>query len=321
MTTSMAKQADNERGSNTPAIQTVAVTGSSGMVGSELVSQLQAEGRSVCRLVRKPEPGDDRAVRWNVEQGLVDPASLEGIDAVVHLAGENIVAGRWNDKQKARIRDSRVIGTRRLCEDLAKLERKPKVLVCASAIGYYGDRGDEALDESASPADDFLAKVCKGWEDATEPARDAGIRVVNLRIGVVLSPKGGALAKMLTPFKLGVGGKLGSGKQYMSWISLTDLARLIGFCIDNDSAAGPINAVAPNAVTNTAFTKTLGRVLGRPTIFPVPAFAARLAFGEVADALLLASTHVIPEAALSHGFVFEHPTLESALRAELDRPA
>ena len=204
----------------------VAITGSSGLVGSVLVPFLTTGGHQVTRLVRRVVQGDGEA-RWDPNSGFANPDALEGIDAVVHLAGENIADGRWNAKRKAAIRDSRVDGTRNLCEALAKLERKPKVLVCASAIGYYGDRGDEVLDESASPGDLFLSQTCEEWERAAQPARDAGIRVVHVRIGVILSPKGGALAKMLLPFKLGAGGKIGSGKQYMSWIAIDDLVGVI----------------------------------------------------------------------------------------------
>jgi len=235
-------------------------------------------------------------------------------DAVVHLAGENIAAGRWTERQKARIRDSRVKGTRLLCDLLARYSPPPKALVCASAVGYYGDRGDEILKEESASGSDFLSDVCGEWEAATQTAVERGIRVVNLRIGVVLSPLGGALAKMLTPFKLGAGGVIGSGRQYMSWIALDDAVRAFHFALTNQSLHGPVNAVAPNAVTNRDFTRTLGRVLSRPTVFPMPAFAARLAFGEMADALLLASTRVQPARLLAGGFTFRYPDLEGALR-------
>jgi uncharacterized protein (TIGR01777 family) len=235
-------------------------------------------------------------------------------DAVVHLAGENIAAGRWTERQKARIRDSRVKGTRLLCDLLARYSPPPKALVCASAVGYYGDRGDEILKEESAPGSDFLFDVCREWEAATQTAVERGIRVVNLRIGVVLSPLGGALAKMLTPFKLGAGGVIGSGRQYMSWIALDDVVRAFHFALTNQSLLGPVNAVAPNPVTNRDFTRTLGRVLSRPTVFPMPAFAARLAFGEMADALLLASTRVEPARLLAGSFIFRYPDLEGALR-------
>ncbi len=220
----------------------------------------------------------------------------------------------WTPAVKARIRDSRVNGTRLLCEALARLSNPPRVLVCASAIGYYGDRGDEVLDEASSPGSGFLPEVCQEWEAATEPARAAGIRVVNLRFGVILSPSGGALAKMLTPFKLGAGGRIGDGRQWMSWIALDDVIDAIAYALNTESLAGPANCVAPQPVTNLEFTKTLGRVLHRPTIFPMPAVAARIAFGEMADALLLASARVLPKELSAAGYPFRYPQLEGALR-------
>ena len=292
----------------------VLVSGSSGLVGSALVPSLTAGGHSVTRLVRsKPAPGAAEAY-WSPGAGVVEQSALEGLEAVVHLAGENIADQRWTSEKKARIRDSRVHGTRLLAETLAGLPQPPKVLVCASAIGYYGHRGEEVLREDARPGTGFLADVCQEWEAAAEPARQKGIRVVHLRIGVVLSAAGGALAKMLTPFKLGVGGKLGSGRQYMSWVSLDDLVGIIQFALTTDALAGRVNAVSPNPVTNLQFTRTLGRVLGRPTVLPLPAFAARLAFGEMADELLLASTRVEPARLLGAGYAFRHAELESALR-------
>jgi uncharacterized protein (TIGR01777 family) len=293
----------------------VLISGASGLVGSALDQSLQERGHHVVALVR-----DDRdGVHWNPQAGAIDADGLEGFDAVVHLAGESIADGRWNDAKKRHIRDSRIKGTRLLAESLAACDHKPAVLVCASAIGFYGDRGDEPLDESAKPGDGFLPQVCVQWEQATQPAADAGIRVVNLRIGIVLSGEGGALAKMLTPFKMGVGGVLGPGKQYMSWIERDDLVSIIEHTIADDSLIGQVNAVAPQAVTNHTFTKTLGRVLSRPTIFPMPAFAARLAFGEMADALLLASTRVVPVKLQQSGFTYQHANLEPALRHLLDR--
>jgi uncharacterized protein len=305
----------------------VAVTGSSGLVGTPLVAALEGRGDQVRRLVRTSassvEPRDvrdsQREIRWDPEAGRIDAAALEGVEAVVHLAGENIAAHRWTDEFKRKILESRVPPTRRLCEALARLQTKPRVLCSASAIGYYGDRGEEPVDESSPPGRSFLAEGCQAWEEATQPARDAGIRTVNLRIGVVLSRDGGALAKMLTPFKLGAGGVVGSGRQYMSWIALDDLVSTILFALSNASLAGPVNAVGPHPVTNREFTKTLGRVLGRPTIFPMPAFAARLAFGEMADELLLAGVRVEPRALESAGFEFRYPQLEPALRHLLGR--
>ena len=298
----------------------ILVTGATGLVGSALIQSLTSSGHSVVRLVRSQASPDRSDVRWDPNAGTIDKAGLEGLDAVVHLAGENIAEGRWNEEKKRRIRDSRVKGTRLLCETIAQLERPPKVLVSASAIGYYGDRGDEVLREDSKPGTDFLSDVCREWEAATEPAKQKGIRVVNLRIGVVLSSAGGALAKMLTPFQLGVGGKLGNGEQYISWITLDDLIGVIYYTLTNDALSGPVNAVAPNPVTNLEFTKSLGRVLSRPTIFPMPAFAVRLAFGEVADALLLSSTRVQPARLQENGYQFKYPELEDGLRQVLGKP-
>jgi uncharacterized protein (TIGR01777 family) len=243
----------------------------------------------------------------------IDVSALEGIDAVVHLAGENIAA-RWTATQKAKIRDSRVRGTQLLCETLARLSSPPQVLVSASAIGYYGDRGEEILTEESPPGRGFLPEVCRAWEAATEAAKQRGMRVVILRLGMVLSAAGGALAKMLPPFRLGLGGMVGSGRQYMSWIALDDVVGTIQHAIVTDALQGPTNAVAPQAVTNQEFTRTLGKALGRPTLLPLPAFAARLMFGEMADELLLASTRVQPTKLLGSGYRFRYPELEDALR-------
>lgn len=297
----------------------VVVTGASGLIGSALVPFLTAGGHQVTRLVRsRPRPGAAE-VRWEPMAGSLDPASVEGADAVVHLAGENIAAGRWTAARKAAIRESRVRGTQTLCGALAKLSRPLQVLVSASATGYYGDRGDELLREDSAPGTGFLAEVCRAWEAATEPAVQKGIRVVLLRFGIVLSPAGGALAKMLTPFKLGVGGVVGTGKQYMSWIGIDDAVGAIHHALQTEALRGPVNAVAPHPVTNAEFTATLGRVLGRPTLLPLPAFAARAAFGEMADALLLASTRAEPARLLATGYPFRHPHLEGALRHVLGR--
>jgi uncharacterized protein len=292
----------------------VAITGSTGLVGSVLVDALEADGHLVRRLVRRPTREGQHEIRWDPEGGTIEAAELAHVDAVVHLAGENLAAHRWTTAFKEKIRDSRVRGTRLLCETLAGLASKPTVLVSASAIGYYGDRGAESVDETSTPGTGFLAEVCQQWEAATHPARDANIRVVNLRTGVVLSRRGGALAQMLTPFKLGLGGAIGSGQQYLSWISVDDLTRVIQFALSAAALAGPVNAVTPEPVTNREFTKTLGRVLGRPTVFPMPAFAARLAFGEMADEMLLSSIRVKPRALTTLGFEFLLPQLEPALR-------
>jgi hypothetical protein len=296
----------------------ILVTGSTGLVGSVLLPFLRSKGHEVFRLVRSQAKVGPAEIYWNPEQGIDDTSRLEGLDAVVHLAGENISEGRWTEEKKARIRDSRVKGTSVLSNALASLAQPPRTLLSASAIGYYGDRGDEIMREESAPGSDFLARVCREWEAATEPAAHKGIRVVYLRFGVILTPKGGALSKILAPFKFGVGGKIGSGKQYMSWITLDDVVGVIDHALLNDQLRGPVNVVAPNPVTNYEFTKTLGRVLSRPTIFPVPAFAARLAFGEMADAALLASTRVEPARLKESGYVFKHPELESALRQMLN---
>jgi uncharacterized protein len=296
----------------------ILVTGASGLIGSALVSFLASAGHDVTRLVRsQPRPGE-KAVRWDPMAGTIEASNLHQMEAVVHLAGENI-AERWTSEKKVRIRDSRVKGTRLLCESLAQMATPPKVLVSASAIGYYGDRAGEVLTEESAAGQGFLPEVCRAWEAATEPALQKGIRVIPLRFGVVLSGAGGALAKMLPPFRMGLGGMLGKGQQYMSWIALDDAVGAIHHAMTAESLQGPVNAVAPNTVTNQEFTKALGKVIGRPTIFPMPAFAARLMFGEMADELLLASTRVQPTKLLSSGYIFRYPELEAALRHLLER--
>lgn len=296
----------------------ILVSGASGLVGTALTRSLEADGHRAIALVRHPPEVLDEAP-WRPDEDFIDLSRADALDAVVHLAGENIASGRWTDEKMAAIRDSRVNGTKLVAEAIARLDPKPKVLVCASAIGFYGDRGDELLDEGATAGQGFLPEVCRDWEAATRPAADAGIRVVNLRIGVVLAKDGGALAKMLTPFKLGAGGKIGSGRQYMSWIALDDVVGAIRHAITTESLSGPVNAVAPQAATNLEFTKALGRALSRPTLFPMPVFAARLALGKMADDLLLASTRVEPKALQTSGYAFDQPELDGALRAILAR--
>jgi uncharacterized protein (TIGR01777 family) len=301
----------------------VIVTGSTGLIGHALVRSLLADGHGVTRLVRGAAqafraPGT-AAVHWEPEQGIIDAKELEGHDAAVHLAGEPIGEGRWTDEKKRRILDSRVRGTRLLAETLGRLNDRPQTLVSTSAVGFYGDRGAEVLREESASGEDFLSEVCREWEKATLDASQAGIRVVHLRIGVVLSGDGGALPKLLTPFKLGVGGRVGNGEQYMSWIALEDVIRVVKHALGNEQLRGPVNTVAPNAVTNEEFTKTLGRVLGRPTFFPVPKFAARLAFGEMADALLLSSARVVPTRLQETGYQFAYPELEGGLRHVLGK--
>jgi uncharacterized protein len=294
----------------------ILVTGSSGLIGSALVDFLTSSGHRVIRLIRSQSqtPTSGESWGWDPQRGTILAAGRDELDAVVHLAGENIAGARWTQGQMALIRDSRVRGTRVLSDLIGQRSPPPKVLACASAIGYYGDRGDEILTEESASGSGFLPEVCREWEAACQPAADKGIRVVNLRIGVVLSPAGGALAKMLTPFKLGAGGVIGSGRQYMSWVALDDVVSAIHFALTHDSLRGPVNAVAPNAVTNREFTRTLGKVISRPTLLPMPAFAARLALGEMANALLLASARVEPARLLESGFTFRYPDLEGALR-------
>ncbi len=298
----------------------VAITGSSGLVGSALVPFLTTGGHEVVRLVRRAPKAKDE-VRWDPEAGAIDASALEGVDAVVNLSGESIADGRWTEARKALLQSSRVGPTRFLAETLAGLKKKPKVLVSASAIGHYGNRGEAWVTETDTPADDFLGRLSVEWEKAAAPAAKAGIRVVNPRFGIVLSPAGGALGKMLLPFRAGLGGVLGPGNQYMSWIAIDDLLGVLHHLLDRDDLEGAVNAVAPEPVTNSVFTKTLGRVLSRPTIAPAPAFALRLAFGEMADAALLASTRVRPGRLEASGYRFRFPDLDGALRHLLGRAA
>jgi len=295
----------------------VLVSGSSGLIGKALLATLLERKIEVTRLVRSETKKPDE-IYWDPMEGTVDAGALEDFDVVVHLAGENVASGRWTAAKKEKIRKSRVNGTKYLSNMLLGLSRPPKVLVCASAIGFYGNRGDEVLDENCSSGSGFLSEVCKEWEKATQAAMDKGIRVVHLRIGMVLSTQGGALKKMLFPFKMGGGGILGKGDQYMSWITLGDVIGGILFAIQNENLSGPVNLVSPNPVSNREFTKTLGRVLSRPTFISMPKMAARIAFGELADALLLASTRVEPKKLKENGFTFRSPKLEDALNHVLE---
>jgi uncharacterized protein (TIGR01777 family) len=290
----------------------ILISGSHGLVGSALSSSLRNEGHEVFGLVRRA-PHSQSEVEWYPERGSLALARLEGMDAVVHLAGESIAEGRWNDEKKKRIRDSRVKGTTVLSEALSNLKDPPKLLISASAIGYYGSRGDLILTEQSAPGNDFLAGVCVEWEQATEPARQQGIRTILARFGIILSADGGALKKMLPPFRMGVGGRVGSGQQWMSWIALDDVISGLEFVINNESMEGPVNFVAPNPVRNAEFTKTLGKALSRPTIFPIPEFGVRLAFGEMADALLLSSQRVKPAKLEEAGYGFLYSHLETAM--------
>ncbi len=293
----------------------VLVSGSSGLIGSALVRALEAAGYTAGRLVRRA-PRSEHEVYWDPIRLEIDRNGLESWNAVVHLAGENIASGRWTSARKKRIRDSRVLGTGLLSDALAGLTQGPSTLVCASAIGFYGDRGDEVLSEESPRGEGFLAGVCVAWEAAAQPAQQAGIRVVQPRIGVVLSPRGGALKKMLLPFKLGLGGRLGSGKQWMSWISLPDLVGILMRALTDDNMSGAYNAVSPNPITNAEFTKALGRVLRRPTRLPAPGLALRLMLGrEMAEELLLASVRAEPRRLLAHDHEFQHQDIETALRA------
>jgi len=296
----------------------VAVTGATGLVGSRLVTFLRAQGHEVLRISRSGR-GDD-TVRWNPAQGEIDTARLDGLDAVIHLAGASIAGGRWTARRKAAIRDSRVEGTRLLATTLAALPHPPSVLVSGSAIGSYGDAGETELTERSPAGEGFLADVCVAWEAAAEPARAAGIRVVHPRSGVVLAGEGGLLPLVALPFRAGVGGRLGNGRQYLGWIALDDLVGILLDAVVNEALEGPVNAVAPEAVTNRQFTSTLGKVLGRPTPFPVPAPLMRLAAGQLADEMILAGQRVVPARLYEVGFPFAFPTLESALRHELGRP-
>lgn len=295
----------------------ILVSGSSGLVGQTLLPHLTAAGNDVVRLVRRPPPLGPLEIAWDPAAGRIDTAALEGIDAAVHLSGESIGAGRWSEERKHVLRESRVGSTRLLAEALARAARRPRVLVVASATGYYGDRGDALLEESASSGDGFLAALCRDWEAAAKPATRAGIRVANLRIGVVLSAAGGALPALLPLFRLGLGGRLGNGRQYFPWIALDDLVRVVDFVIGSDALRGAVNATSPSPVTNAEFTRVLARVLRRPAFLPAPAFALRLVLGEFAREGLLASQCVVPRRLLDAGFAFRHPDLEGALRHAL----
>lgn len=293
------------------------ISGSHGLVGTALIQALEAEGHDIFRLVRHA-PNAETEIEWSPDRYSIALARLDGFDAVVHLAGESIAEGRWTDEKKKRIRESRVKGTRLLGDALANLSQPPKTFVCASAIGYYGNRGDELLTEASAPGSDFLSDVCVEWEKATTLATEKGIRVVNCRFGIILDARGGALAKMLPPFRMGVGGKIGSGEQWMSWIAVDDVIGGLKFALANESIRGPANFVAPAPVTNAVFTKTLGKVLSRPTIFPIPAFGVRVLFGEMADALLLSSQRVESAVLQTSGYLFRYAQLEGALRHVLN---
>ena len=295
----------------------ILIAGSSGLIGAALCEYMTEDGHQVVRLVRREARGDGE-VRWDPEQGVLAETDLLGVEAVVHLGGRNIAAGRWTAKVKNELMRSRVQTTELLATRLAGLASPPKVLICASAIGIYGDRGAEELHEGSGPGVGFLAELGQAWEGASAAAVDSGIRVVHARFGIVLSRRGGALAKMLLPFRLGVGGKIGDGRQYFSWIALRDVVAALSYALNNDALRGPVNFTAPNPVSNGEFTKSLGRVLRRPTMLPLPAFAAKIALGELAQEGLLASQRVVPKALLATGFEFEFPEVAGALRHALE---
>ena len=295
------------------------ITGATGLVGTALQESFNEQGYEML-LASRGEPKDERYIQWDIENGFAEPDRLEGLDAVVHLAGESVFGLRWTDEKKKAIRDSRVLGTRSIVEAISKLKDRPKVLVAASAIGFYGERGDEEMTESAVAGDTFLADVSKQWESEARRAEDAGIRTVLLRTGIVLSKDGGALGTMLTPFKLGVGGVVGSGKQWMSWVALDDHIAAINYAIENESLRGAVNATSPQPVTNQEFTKTLGEVVYRPTLIPMPEFVVSMVLGEMGDELLLTSTKVLPKRLLDAGFEFKYPALKAAIEHAVSEP-
>ncbi|MES2306262.1 MAG: TIGR01777 family oxidoreductase [Gemmatimonadota bacterium] len=294
------------------ASNTIAITGASGMIGQALTAALQADGRTILPISRHAIPG---GTRWDPGRGILDTGALEGVDAIIHLAGESIAAGRWTPARKTLLRESRLTPTRLLAETIGRLTQPPRVLISASAVGIYGNRGDERLDERATFGTDFLARLGQEWEAAADPARAVGVRVVHPRFGVVLSTTGGALKKLLPPFRLGLGGPVGDGKQWLAWIAISDVVGVVRHLLANADLAGPVNAVAPGEVTNGEFGRILGRVLHRPAVLPLPAFALKLAFGEMAEATLLASQRVVPAVLSQSGYQWSFPELEPALQA------
>jgi uncharacterized protein (TIGR01777 family) len=295
----------------------VLISGSSGFIGSYILPYLSEQGFRISRLVRRKGLTSDSEIFWDPLEETIEDISKDEIDLVIHLAGESIATGRWTSQKKARIKNSRVKNTHFLSRTLAELEFKPKLLICASAIGYYGDRGMEILNERSDPGDGFLAQVCQEWEAATKPAAEAGIRVIHLRFGIILSSEQGALAKMLPAFKAGLGGKIGSGQQYMSWITVEEVVRVIQYVITTPGLNGPINVVSPNPVTNEEFTKCLGQVLSRPVLFTLPSIILKATLGQMAKELLLTSTRVTPKKLIDSGYTFQHARLDPALRSIL----
>ena len=298
--------------------QRIAVTGATGLIGGALAASLRADGHTVQAVTRRDSAAGDGDIVWDPDAGTIDAAALEGVDAVVHLAGEPIGDRRWSDEVKRRIHDSRERGTRLLAGTLAELDAPPAVLVSGSAVGYYGDRGDEVLTEEAAPGEDFMAQVCVTWEQATDAAERAGIRVVHARSGVVLAQGGPLVDKIELPFRLGVGGRVGSGRQYVPWIALADHVRALRYLVDHPSLAGPVNLTGPDPATNAELTKAIGDVLRRPTLLPIPVAAIRLLYGEMGETLATVSQRAIPRRLQEAGFAFEH-TLTSALRRALRR--
>ena len=288
------------------------ISGSTGLIGTALVRSLEASGHSVARLTRPTSASVPNAIPWDPASGSLDARQLEGFDAVIHLSGENVASRRWSADQKARIRDSRVNSTALLANALARLDNPPEVFACASATGYYGDRADQILTEDSAPGSDFLANVGVEWEDAAVPASDVGIRVATMRTSVVLTAAGGMVSTVAPIFRLGLGGRLGSGRQYLSWISRQDIIRAMHWILEHDDLSGPVNLCSPNPVTNSDFTRTMGRVLRRPALFPVPRLALRITQGEIAD-MLLASVRATPAKLTATGFQFHHQNLEDAL--------
>ena len=296
----------------------ILVSGSTGFVGTALVESLVRQNHSVARLARpgsskKDGPAGQQTIPWDPVAGQFDAAAAEGFDTLVHLAGASIADGRWNASRKQLLRTSRIDATRHLISVLGKLQRPPRVIVAASAIGYYGSRGDEILTEASAPGNDFLAELCHEWEAESARGAEFGARVVHTRFGIILAAHGGALAKMALPFKLGAGGRLGDGRQWMSWVTLGDTVKIVEFALETPGLNGPVNVVAPNAVRNAEFTRVLAKTLHRPALFPAPAFALRLALGEMADALLLSSQRVTPSKLTAAGYVFRQPDLAGAL--------
>ena len=294
----------------------ILISGSHGFIGSAVHRSLSQQGHSLLRLIRLTQIAKSDEVFWNLPDNYIDHSKLTNLDAVIHLAGENLF-GRWNEKKKQAIHDSRVKGTAFLAKTLAAMEHKPKVLICASAIGYYGNRGEDECIETIEAGDSFLSTVCCQWEQSARPASEAGVRVVNLRFGVVLGKEGGSLAKMLPAFKMGMGGPLGNGQQWVSWVSIVDAVRAIEFAIEHETLQGPVNVVSPHPVRNKEFAHAVGHALHRPEVVPVPKRMLKFMFGEMADETVLASTKVLPQKLQTEDFQFQHPDLNTALEAIL----